>query len=477
MGNDSASETGIPVLLEKLPELLAVHRAAFGQERCYRRFQALVFGELFTFARHTVTQVLLALGMTEGDWSAWYRLFSRKRFDEEKLSRCLLHETFKEAPEEQPYVVGVDATHIVRSSLKMPGTGWSRAASTAPFQRGLQRAQRFVHGAWLVGVQEGYSRAISLRLLPAFTAKAVEAEEKAVKEWEAALEFIRWVRSELDKAGRGEQQLLVLADGSYDTVGFWRGLGAGTVALVRTAKNRRLRELPAAYQGRGRRCKYGAVARKPGEWVEKKGGWKQDEIEVRGRHIGLGYRVEGPYLRELVAEQPLFLIVVRGASWRAGKRRPREVRRRPAFYLVSAQREEGEWRLPMPAEELLSWLWQRWELEVAHREMKSGLGVGDKQCWNKRSAVVSVQWGAWLYGVLLLAGYRAWGLFDGPRSPGAWWPGARRWSLNTLWRGYRAALWGTAEFRALWTGTGDDWPEKEDMIAGLTNAVMAAARC
>ena len=28
-----------------------------------------------------MTQGLLALGETEKDWSAWYRLFSHKRFD------------------------------------------------------------------------------------------------------------------------------------------------------------------------------------------------------------------------------------------------------------------------------------------------------------------------------------------------------------------------------------------------------------
>ena len=61
------------------------------------------------------------------------------------------------------------------------------------------------------------------------------------------------------------------------------------------------------------------------------------------------------------------------------------------------------WQLPYPIETILAWLWQRWELEVAHREMKSGLGVGEKQCWNTRLVVVSVQWSVWVYAVLVLA--------------------------------------------------------------------------
>ncbi|HSK83314.1 MAG TPA: hypothetical protein VK902_07890 [Rubrobacter sp.] len=41
--------------------------------------------------------------------------------------------------------------------------------------------------------------------------------------------------------------------------------------------------------------------------------------------------------------------------------------------------EGGEWVLPYPAHELLTWAWQRWEVEVCHREMKSGFGLGEAQ--------------------------------------------------------------------------------------------------
>jgi hypothetical protein len=104
-------------------------------------------------------------------------------------------------------------------------------------------------------------------------------------------------------------------------------------------------------------------------------------------------------------DQPVFLIVVSGNTYQVGKKQRRYKRRQPAFYLVSAIRQA----LPLPVEQILAWLWQRWELEVAHREMKTGLGLGEKQCWNHRSAITSVQWSAWVYAVLVLAGIRAWG--------------------------------------------------------------------
>jgi hypothetical protein len=168
--------------------------------------------------------------------------------------------------------------------------------------------------------------------------------------------------------------------------------------------------------------------------------------------------------------------VVGGQTWWAGKRHPRRMARELAFYLMSAVQLQARWQLPLPLETILAWLRQRWEVEVAHREMKSGFSVGQKQCWHPRSVVVSVQWSVWVYAVLLLAGYRTWGLLGGPSAPARWWPGAHRWSLNTLWRSYRAALWGSPDFRALWTGTPPDWLKKETWLAGLHNAVHAAAR-
>jgi len=71
----------------------------------------------------------------------------------------------------------------------------------------------------------------------------------------------------------------------------------------------------------------------------------------------------------------------------------------------------GQWRLPLPVETLLAWLCQRWELEVSHREIKSGFGAGEKQYWNPSSSIAFVQRGVWVYALLLLSAYRgAWGL-------------------------------------------------------------------
>ena len=83
----------VPQLLAEVMSLLAGARGAFNQERTHRRGVALVLGALVTFARHTVTQELRMLGLIDVDWSACYRLFSRRRYDPRKLERQILQET------------------------------------------------------------------------------------------------------------------------------------------------------------------------------------------------------------------------------------------------------------------------------------------------------------------------------------------------------------------------------------------------
>jgi hypothetical protein len=467
-----------PALLQAWMELLEAHRSAFRQERTYLRAMGLVMGELFSFARHTVTQGLMALGLTDADWSAWYRLFSRERFDEEHLAHCLFGETLEHVDVLQPYVVGVDGTQVPRSSMKMPGTSWLKAPRTPPFRVGIHRAQRFLQGAWLTPVEAGYSRAVPLRFLPIFPEKAIPAASvPPCREWEGGLAYLNWVRQELDAARRSTQRLLALGDGSFDTLGMWQGLPDRTALVVRTARNRCLYHLPQGRPaGPGRPPSYGERAPNPAAWLRQRQGWQKTRLIVRGRELPQRFRVEGPFVRDGLPECPVFLIAIGGRERWVGNKKPRRKRWDPAFLLVSAVWSGERWQLPLPIQELLIWIWQRWELEVAHREMKSGLGVGQMQCWNSRSAVVSVQWCVWVYALLLVAGYRTWGLCGGPRSPSCWWPGTKRWSLNTLWRAFRQAFWGKSEFQALWTRSGDNWLKKEAHLAGLYNAALAATK-
>lgn len=455
-------------LLKSLFELLASHRHIFKQERTYQRVVALVLAELFVFARHTVTQLLMSLGQTDQDWSAWYRLFSVKRFNYDRAREIMLAESLAHVAENELYVVVGDGTQTPRSSRKMEGAGWLRNLRTPPFMLGIHAAQRWFNGSWLMPAENGYSRAMPLNWLPAFTSKSKPTAHAPMSESQAALQFVGWLTSQFQRLGRAQQALLMVADGGFDTLGLWKDLPDGVILMVRSAKNRVLYHVPTADAHASR--KYGARADTPQKVWQNKSGWRKLTLTVRGRDRQLQVKVKGPFLRQGAALRPLFLIVVRGKR-RIGYQRD------PLPFLVNAVRDEhGTWHLPLPLETLLFWMWQRWEIEVCHRELKSNFGLGNKQCWNPHATVASVQWSAWVYSLLLLAGYRAWGLSRAPHVPTRWWRGSRRWSLNTLWRAFRAELWGQQDFHPLCTPTPYDWAQKETRLIALHNAVFASAR-
>jgi len=340
----------------------------------------------------------------------------------------------------------------------MPGTSWLKHPQTPPFKPGIHRAQRFVE----------------LDLLPALPAKAVPVPGyPPQREWAAGLAEVAWLRRELDAAGQAEQPVLALGDGAYSGQGAWQALAEGVTLLARCPRNRALFRLPPPYPGRGRPRLYGERAPRPDAWLAEGAGWARTELAVRGRTIPVGYRVEGPYVVRGAPERPLFLLVVRGSDPRRGRRR-----REPAFWLVgTAPDGAGGWRLPWSAERLLAWAWQRWEAEVAHREAKTGFGLGEPQCWGPRSAVLAVQWVAWLYALVVLAGLRVRGQERGPPPPpGRWWRGSGRWSLAQLWSAVRAEVWELGDFRPGWSRSTGRWDEMLDWLALRTNALRGASR-
>lgn len=475
----ATTELSTASLLATLDTLIARHRPAFQQARTFQRLRALTFGQLLAIGRRTITACLLALGLDSVDWSSAYRLFSTPRVAEADLAHHLTQAALDVIPTSGPVVAIVDGVQVPRHSRRMPGTSWLKHPGTPVFRAGIHRAQRFVDLALLTPrTTNGYSRALPLRWLPAAPAKAVTVEDEPARTAvAAALAGITWLRAELDQAGRRDQPLLVVGDGLYSATQMWAGLPDRVWLLARCQRNRALFALPDApapdAPRRGRRRLYGERAPTPETWLDERAGWQQTVLVVRGRSIPLTYRVEGPYRLKRAAGHPVCLLVVRGVAG-DGRRKRRE----PGFFLVSAVlATDGAWHLPLPVTEVLAWAWQRWEVEVSHRECKTDFGVGEVQCWSAHSAYGVVQWQVWWYSLLVLAGLLTWGLAPGPDAPpGRWRRPANRWSLRHLLTGIRRELWTLAEFQPVWLRTTGTWTEMQDWLTLRTNVILAAHR-
>lgn len=466
-----------PALATTWFALLAAYRPVVRQERVFTRLVALAVAVVLGLGRQLPTRWLATLGVAALDWTAWYRLFDRDRLHLATLHGTLVAQVLAEIPATDPVVaVAVDATSLPRTSGKLPGCGVARALRGLRWPRGLTHAQRYVGlSALLPRSVDGDSRAIPFKWLLLRSAKTRPlGDEPERTEAAGARELVGWVRGQLDAAQRAAQRLLVLGDGRYSTAPFLADLPHHVTVLARCARNRALFALPTARAtGRGRQPRYGDRGPTPEATLHDEAtAWQTVTVRVRGRTIPLTVAVTGPWLIQGAPGQPLALIVVRGIDRGKGTTRRQ---RDPQFFLVTLDRTaDGSWDLPLPLAEVLAWAWQRWEVEVMHRELKSGFGLGQQQAFSAQAAAAVTPWLVWLYAVLILTGYRAWGLGPGTVSDAGRWYRARRWSIGRLRQGLRQDLWALGEFRPLWTRSPDNWQEITAWVGTQTTAVAAA---
>lgn len=456
--------------------LLGAYRPAVRQERSFARLALVSVGSVLALGRHTLSQVLVALGVADADWTAWYRLFNRGRVDVLAMQTTLVTQVVAEVALTGPLVVGVDGTQLPRTSRRLPGCGYTVQVRTPKWRRGIHLAQRYVGmSALLPRSATGESRAVPLRWLLLRTAKTTPMGDGPERtESAGALELLTWLRGRLDTLGRAAQPLLVLGDGAYANAGVLGGLPARTVLLARCAKNRALYAVPSWRAGRGRQRRYGARGPTPTDALHQAAGWRHYRFPVRGRDVTLRAKATGPWLVRGAPFHPVLLVVVKGVDrGRGTTRRQRE----PQYFLTSVvMPSEDEWHLPVPLAELLAWAWQRWEVEVMHRELKSTFGVGEPQAWSEAGAARVVPWLVWGYALVVLAGYRAWG-YAPPPGPdrGAWWR-PRRWSVGRLLQEIRRELWQLGDFRPPWQRSPDAWAEIAAWTTTLLPSVLGGRR-
>lgn len=461
-------------LLSTYLSLLQPLQAACTQQRTVHLLSALGIATVVNHGRQTITQLLAALGHT-GDWSAFYRLFSTPRLDPDQLVKTVATTVLEMIPEDGPCVVAIDGVQLPCSSWKLIGSCWLYNPTSPVFHRGIWRARRWVNLAVLLPENAtGYSRAVPVRFDPAIPEKGHRPEGMDPQtEWAVGLEQMHWMRAILDEAGRHDQPLLVVADSGWQGAGVWGSLPARTTLVSGCRTNRALYAMPTRSTGRGRPRLSGERAPAPRAWLQTKAGMRRFRLTVRGRKITGHYQVHGPYLVQGAPEQPLYLLVVHGSSPGRGKRQ-----RRARYWLVNAvRRDDGSWKLPHPVPTLLAWCWQRWEIEVTHRELKTGFGVGQGQQWNQHSAFMYVRWQVAVYSVLVMAAYQCWRLEPDPnRQASPWWRGSGRWSLDQVRQAFRREIGGLAEFRPVWTGTPHNWWKIQEWVQLLQQATLSAGR-
>ena len=401
------------MLSEQLQTLLERGwRLAFPSASTHRRAMQHAMALPCVLGRRTITRTLCALGRSEQDWSADYKLFSRCRWRAEQLFQPVLDEHLQRYPK-GPVFVAVDDTKLKKTGKKIPGTSWQRDPLSPPFHVNFLYGLRFLQASLLFPhYQEGdYSaRALPVRFQEAAVVKkpGKRADEEQLKQYkqlkqinnlsQQTLELLRGLRANLDERGGSGRRLLMVGDGSFCNKTIFRAQCANTEWLARCRKDARLCfAAPAA-----ERRKYAREIFTP-EQVRQdpERGWQRVQIYFGGKRRPVKYKeVQEVLWKRGSGTRPLRLLVIAPVPYKLSKH-SRTNYRQPAYFLSTD--------LTISTKLLVQACFDRWQIEVNHRDEKDILGVGQAQVWAAQSVPRQPALVVAAYSMLLLAALREFG--------------------------------------------------------------------
>jgi hypothetical protein len=386
--------------------------AAFAQERTCERAVDLAKGALCSFGRRTISRAICALGRHDKDWSADYKLFSRSSWKPERMFDPVIQDYLERYPE-GPVCSAMDDTKLARSGRKIPGASWHRDPLSPAFHVNFLYGLRFMQSSLLYPhYREGDypARAVPVRftecpVLKKPGKKATDEERKAWREEKKTknlscqgLAVINDLRASLDAMGASERTLLEAADGSLTNRTIFGKSIKGVEFIGRCRKDARLC-LPAAP---GSRRKYDPQRFTP-QSVQQDAAvpWLEARVHFGGAWRDIRYKERSGVLwRRGAGTRSLRLFVIAPVPYRLSPNAQVNYRQ-PAYLLATSA--------VLSTEVLLQCYFDRWQIEVNHRDEKQILGVGQAQVWSAKSVPRQPAFVVAAYSLLLLAGLQAYG--------------------------------------------------------------------
>lgn len=399
-------------LLSEFLAITAGWRRVFPQQRTFVRGVRQALGSLVCLGRRCLTRIIWTNGGQNSSWSAEYFLHSRCHWEPQQLFRPILKSALEYCPQ-RLIGVAIDDTKLRKTGRSIPQAFYQRDPLSPPFHVNLVLGLRFLQASLLVPLHRSApvgTRALPIRFQEVSRVKrpgkkAGEAEKEqykeAVKQKNLSRSFVEMgqqLRQELDAAG-GDQKILVLTgDGSFCNRTCFAEIPERSVLLVRARKDAKLCFRAEA----GSRRFYGTGKFTP-EQIRKDDSrdWKTTKIFYGGKRRVIRYKeVADVHWQRGAGNRPLRLIVIAPTPYRKNQSK-RFYYRDPAYLLTSD--------LHSSVKQLLQIYFDRWQIEVNHREEKDTLGVGQAQLWNVTSVPKQPVLAVAAYSALLLASIRAFG--------------------------------------------------------------------
>jgi len=399
-------------LLQAWLEITAGWRDAFGQERTAVRALRQGLGSLVCLGRRTITRILWASGRQMLPWQAEYHLFERASWDPQALFEPIMQGAL---PLCTGRLVGVamDDTKLHKTGRCIKQAFYQRDPMSPPFHANLILGLRFLQASLLVPLHK--TGPFSCRALPIRFEESSAVKRPRKRESEEAwkdyrrqrkthnlsthgVAMIGGLRAALDEAGARDKVLVMALDGSFCNRTVFGGPRERTELIARARKDAALcRRAP-----QGTRRFYAKEKFTP-EGVRQDASipWKTVKIVYGGKRRKVRYKDIGDvYWQGGARKLPLRLFVVAPTPYR--KRKSGKIcYRRPAYLLCTD--------LAHAAKDLLQIYFDRWQIEVNHRDEKDTLGVGQAQLWNPAAVPKQPPLAVAAYSALLLAALKTFG--------------------------------------------------------------------
>jgi hypothetical protein len=400
--------------------LLTTYRGLLDQswKRVFRQNRTLErsIGHALTWpsamGHRTISQVICANGGSQQDWSADYKLYSRSQWDEQRLFDRISEAYLTRYPQKS-VVLALDDTSLKKAGKKIPGASWQRDPLSPPFQVNLIWGLRFLQASLLFphhceGNFSARAYPVGFKHVPVVKKPGLRATDEQRAQYRqmrrttnlstVSLNWIREYRSQLDCLNAADRVLRVVGDGSFCNRTFYKHPLNRVELLTRCRKDARL--CFAAPEGSRRH--YGLEIFTPEDVLHST---RSDhgvcKIWLGHKHRRVPYRVVHSVLwRRGAGLRPLRLIVIPRLPYKMSPNA--SLNYRDPGYLLSTD-------LHSPLRELIQSYFDRWQIEINHRDEKTILSVGKAQVWSppsiRRQPALTVA----SYSMLLLAGLQCFG--------------------------------------------------------------------
>jgi hypothetical protein len=399
-------------LLAEFLDIVCDWRGVFPQERTFQRGVRQALGSLVCLGRRCLTRIIWTNGGQNRNWSAEYFLHSRCQWEPQSLFQPILKRALAYCPQ-RLVGVAVDDTRLRKTGRSIPQAFYQRDPLSPPFHVNLVLGLRFLQASLLVPLHRSANvgtRALPIRFQEVSRIKrpgkkATEEMRKqyreAVKQKNLSRSFVdmgKQLRQELDQAGGRDKVLVLAGDGSFCNRTCFADIPERAVLLVRTRKDARL-----CFRAPEDSRRFYAVEKFTPEQVrqDESRAWKTTKLFYGGKRRKIRYKEVGTvYWQRGAGQRPLRLIVIAPTPYRKSKSK-KLYYRDPAYLLTSDLRDA--------ARQLLQIYFDRWQIEVNHREEKDTLGVGQAQLRNVNSVPKQPVLAVAAYSALLLASLQAFG--------------------------------------------------------------------